>query len=48
MVESLKEEIDWGTRVTGLFTNGASALRLISAVLMEITGWWPRIIEWKS
>ena len=40
MLERLKEEINRGTRVAGLFTNEASALRLVGAVLMEISEDW--------
>ena len=37
MLERLNEEINRRTRVAGLFPNEASALRLVSAVLMEIS-----------
>jgi putative transposase len=37
MRERLNEEIKRRTRVAGLFVNDASALRLVSAVLMEIS-----------
>jgi putative transposase len=40
MVERLNEEIKRRTRVAGLFPNDASALRLISAVAMEISEEW--------
>ena len=40
MVERLNEEIKRRTRVAGLFPNEASALRLVSAVLMEISEEW--------
>ena len=37
MLERLNEEIKPRTRVAGLFPNDASTLRLVSAVLMEIS-----------
>jgi transposase-like protein len=37
MLERLNEEINRRTQVAGLFPNEASALRLVSAVLMEIS-----------
>ena len=40
MPERPNEEIKRRTRVAGLFPNDSSALRLISAVLMEITEDW--------
>jgi putative transposase len=40
MLERLNEEIKRRTRVAGLFVNDASALRLVSAVLMEISEDW--------
>jgi transposase-like protein len=40
MLERLNEEIKRRTRVAGLFPNDASALRLVSAVLMEISEEW--------
>jgi len=40
MLERLKEEIDRRTLTAGPFTNEASALRLFSAVLMEISEDW--------
>ena len=40
MLERLNEEIRRRTRVAGLFPNEASALRLVSAVLMEISEEW--------
>ena len=40
MLERLNEEIKRRTRVAGLFPNEASALRLVSAVLMEISEEW--------
>ena len=40
MVERLNEEIKRRTRVAGLFPDDALALRLISAVLMEISEEW--------
>jgi putative transposase len=40
MLERLNEEINRRTRVAGLFPNEASALRLVSAVLMEISEDW--------
>jgi putative transposase len=40
MLERLNEEIRRRTRVAGLFPNQASALRLVSAVLMEISEEW--------
>jgi transposase-like protein len=40
VLERLNEEINRRTRVAGLFPNGASALRLVSAVLMEISEGW--------
>ena len=40
MLERLNEEIKRRTRMAGLFPNDASALRLVSAVLMEISEDW--------
>jgi putative transposase len=40
MLERLNEEINRRTRAAGLFPNEASALRLVSAVLMEISEDW--------
>jgi transposase-like protein len=40
MLERLNEEIKRRTRVAGLFPNAASALRLVSAILMEISEEW--------
>ena len=40
MLERLNEEINRRTQVAGLFPNEASALRLVSAVLMEISEDW--------
>jgi putative transposase len=40
MLERLNEEIRRRTRVAGLFPNEGSALRLVSAVLMEISEDW--------
>ena len=40
MLKQLNEEIKRRTRVAGLFPNEASALRLVSAVLMEISEEW--------
>src|SRR5215218_4525191 len=40
MLERLNEEIRRRTRVAGLFPNEASALRLVSAVLMEVSEDW--------
>jgi transposase-like protein len=40
MLERLNEEIKRRTRVAGLFPSDASALRLVSAVLMEISEDW--------
>jgi len=40
MLERLNEEIKRRTRVAGLFVNDASALRLVSAVLREISEDW--------
>jgi putative transposase len=40
MLERLNEEIKRRTRVAGLFPSEASALRLVSAVLMEISEDW--------
>jgi putative transposase len=40
MLERLNEEIKRRTRVAGLFPNEASALRLVGAVLMEISEDW--------
>jgi transposase-like protein len=40
MLERLNEELKRRTRVTGLFPNEASALRLVSAVAMEISEEW--------
>src|SRR5581483_11300861 len=40
MLERLNEELKRRTRVAGLFPNDASLLRLVSAVLMEISDDW--------
>jgi putative transposase len=40
MQERLSEELKRRRRVAGLFPNGASVLRLVSAVLMEISEDW--------
>ena len=40
MRERLSEELKRRRRVAGLFPNGASVLRLVSAVLMEISEDW--------
>jgi putative transposase len=40
MLERLNEEIKRRTRVAGLFPSDSSALRLVSAVLMEISEDW--------
>ena len=40
MLERLDEEIKRRARVAGLFPNEASALRLVSAILMEISEEW--------
>ena len=40
LVERLNEEIQRRTRVTRLFPNEASYLRLVSAVVMEIAEEW--------
>lgn len=40
MLERLNEEINRRTRVVGLFPNEASALRLVRAILMEISEDW--------
>jgi putative transposase len=40
MLERLNEEIKRRTRVAGLFPSGSSALRLVSAVLMESSDEW--------
>ena len=40
MLERLNEELKRRTRVAGLFPNDASLLRLVSAVLMEISEDW--------
>jgi hypothetical protein len=40
MLERLNEEIKRRTRVAGLFPNDASLLRLVSAVLMEVSEDW--------
>jgi putative transposase len=40
MLERLNEELKRRTRVAGLFPNDASLLRLVSAVLMEISDEW--------
>ena len=40
MLECVYEEINRRTRVAGLFTNETSLLRLVSAVLMELSEEW--------
>ena len=40
MLERVHEEINRRTRVAGLFPNEASLLRLVSAVLMELSEEW--------
>ena len=40
VVERLSQEIKRRTRVAGLFPNEASLLRLVTAVLMEISEEW--------
>ncbi len=40
MLERLNEELKRRTRVAGLFPNDASLLRLVSAVLMEVSEDW--------
>jgi len=40
LVERLSQEIKRRTRVAGLFPNEASPLRLVAAVLMEISEEW--------
>ncbi len=40
MLERLNEEIKRRTRVAGLFPSESSALRLVSAILMEISEDW--------
>jgi transposase-like protein len=40
LVERLSQEIKRRTRVAGLFPNEASLLRLVAAVLMEISEEW--------
>ena len=40
MLERLNEELKRRTRVAGLFPNDASLLRLVSAVLMEVSDEW--------
>jgi transposase-like protein len=40
MLERLNKELKRRTRVAGLFPNEASALRLVSAVAMEISDEW--------
>ena len=40
MLEQLNEEVKRRTRVAGLFPNEASLLRLVSAVLMELSEEW--------
>lgn len=40
MLERLNKELKRRTRVAGLFPNEASALRLVSAVAMEISEEW--------
>jgi len=40
MLECVHEEINRRTRVAGLFPNEASLLRLVSAVLMELSEEW--------
>ncbi len=40
MLERLNEELKRRTRVAGLFPNDASVLRLVSAVLMEVSEDW--------
>jgi transposase-like protein len=39
-LERANKEISRRTRVVGIFPNEASCLRLISAVLMEISEYW--------
>ena len=40
MLERLNEELKRRTRVAGLFPNDSSLLRLVSAVLMEVSEDW--------
>jgi transposase-like protein len=40
MLERVHEEINRRTRVAGLFPNEASLLRLVSAILMELSEDW--------
>lgn len=40
MLERVHKQINRRTRVAGLFPNGASLLRLVSAVLMELSEEW--------
>lgn len=40
MLERVHEEINRRTRVAGLFPNEAALLRLVSAVLMELSEEW--------
>ena len=40
MLERVHEEINRRTRVAGLFPNEGSLLRLVSAVLMELSEEW--------
>jgi len=40
MLERVHEEINRRTRVAGLFPNEASLLRLVSAILMELSEEW--------
>jgi putative transposase len=42
MLERLNEELKRRTRVAGLSPNGASSLRLVSAVLMQVSEDWER------
>jgi putative transposase len=39
-LEGINKEIRYRTRVVGIFPNEASCLRLISAILMEISEDW--------
>jgi len=40
MLERVHEEINRRTRVAGLFPNEASLMRLVSAILMELSEEW--------